>query len=246
MSETQLLEILRQPKFITARPGFYIAFVCVLTFLFRLQIISDFISSSYDLFDKLSPKQRKCLKLEKRHNNPLTSEKIKNITKDEIDLLHLQQEVGIKADKQSCLELIELINYSRNPKQTRFDIYRLRKFIHFDYDIDQLQVDSETKRQRIVRYRFNLVAFIPVTVYLFLSYWISFHDLKFKAEIATLFCMVICILVFLVLFRTSYVDSLKRIRKEIEKMKRIKLINENKTPRRKNKFTSYFNNLLRR
>ena len=170
MPETELYEILRQLKFITARPGFYIAFVCVLTFLFRLQIIFDFIRSSYDLFDKVS--RRKYLKCREICEDSLASNESKNAAKAKIDSFHFKQLYGIYANEKLRAKLIKLANYSQDKKIWR----HIRSSIRY-LTIEKkglLKIRSQDWLEVLLRYFFYVLAVISLFLTILCLYLLIF------------------------------------------------------------------------
>lgn len=220
----EVLKILENLEIFTARPGFYIAFVCALTFLFRLQIIFEFISSSYDLFDKVS--QRKYLKFRAICEDSLASNENKNIAKEKIDSFHFKQLHGIYANEKLRDKLIELASYSQDE---RIWIY-IRSSIRY-LTINEkglLEIRSETWLEALWRGILYFIAAISLSLTLLCLYLLIYKNLEFKLLMLITFSMVLFYsFTLLIAFQTSYTHSLKKIDQEIKKRTKIKFKNKN-------------------
>jgi hypothetical protein len=223
---TELLEIFGKLEFLKEKPGFYIAFVCILAFLFRLKIIFEFVDSLYGFFDKVS--QRKYLKYREMYEDSLTNNTNKNIAKTKIDSFHFEKLYGIYADEKLRVKLIELASYSQDEKIWRY-IRSSRRYFEID-ERGLLKIRLENLLEILWRYFLYILAATSFLFTLLCVWLLVFQNLDFKFLIFITFLMVIFyILTILILFQTSYAYSLKKIKQIRKSRTKIKLINKNET-----------------
>jgi ABC-type multidrug transport system fused ATPase/permease subunit len=245
----EFLEIFRNPELFElfkGRPGWFIAFTCVLAFLLRSKIIFEFLYSLRGFFNKVS--QRKDLKFKARHadlhaiyENPQASKEIKNSAKGELEALDFEKMHGIKTSPELISPLFKLITESQNPRQTRFDIRRSISFLEKGCD-DLLQFRSEKKEEKYWRYFCNFYGSFFLLLCLSVLFIVCFcvlQSVEIKIFMWILFLFLFCLS--LIFFsQAAYIHSFKRIQKEIA------LINNNKNLNKKSKLRFWFNNLRRK
>jgi magnesium-transporting ATPase (P-type) len=233
----EFLEIFRNPELFELfkeRPGWFVAFTCVLAFLFRTKINFEFLDSLCVFLNKVS--QGKRLALKAICENPLASEEIKNSAKGQLDAIEFRNIYGIKTEPQLVNPLLNLINSSRNPKQMKWDIRRSSNFLERGYD-DLPEIRSEEISEKYLRYYCNFYGSFFLVLLILFFYIFVYSDLQFKFKI------LMCILMItignssvMLFYKAGYVHSLKRIKDEVA------LIRNNKNRNKKSKLKSWFHN----